>query len=92
MPTYYALVDAMAGREGDVEAGLRKEQRIIGVIRCKEKNADFMVKFEARGPQDVDDVMATYVRRIPGVAGVEVVFDWDDHTPAAREARDKLGQ
>ena len=91
MPVYYALIDAMAGREADVERGLRKEERMLGVVRCKEKNADFMVKFEARGPQDVDDVMATYVRPMPGVAGVEVVFDWDDHTSAALDARKALG-
>ena len=91
MPTYFALVDAMAGREEDVEKGLRKQERLLGVVRCKEKNADFMVKFEARGPQDVDDVMATYVRPIPGVAGVEVIFDQDDHTQAARDARKALG-
>jgi DNA-binding Lrp family transcriptional regulator len=91
VPVYYALVDAMAGREAEVERGLRKEERMIGVIRCKEKNADFMVKFEAPGPAQVDDVVATYVRRIPGVAGVEVIFDWDDHTSAARDARKALG-
>lgn len=91
MPLYYALIDAMAGREADVERALRKEERLIGVARCKEKNADFMVKFEATGPAQVDDVMATYVRHISGVNGVEVIFDWSDHTAAALDARNALG-
>lgn len=92
MPVYYALIDATAGREAEVERGLRKEQRVIGVVRCKEKNADFMVKFDAPGPAQVDDIMQTYVRPIAGIAGVEVILDWSDHdTPAARDARKALG-
>lgn len=91
MPIYYALIDAMAGREAEVERGLRKEQRVIGVVRCKEKNADFMVKFEAPGLAQVDDVMQTYVRPVAGIAGVEVILDWTNYSQATLDAKAKLG-
>lgn len=91
MPLYYALVDAMTGREAQVEAALRKEEKLLGTIRCKEKNADFLVKFEAPGFAAVDDVLQTYVRRIPGVVGVEVIVHWEEHDASVAEARKKLG-
>ena len=91
MPLFYALVDAMAGKESEVEAALRKEEKLIGTIRCKEKNADFLVKFEAPGWAAVDDVLQTYIRPIRGVVGVEVIQHWDEYSAAVAAARTQLG-
>lgn len=91
MPLYYALVDAMTGRETEVEAALRKEEKLLGTIRCKEKNADFLVKFEAPGFAAVDDVLQTYIRNIRGVVGVEVIVHWDEHDATVSAARKQLG-
>lgn len=91
MPFFYALVDAVPGREPDVERQLRAQPRLSGVAPCREKSYDFLVKFEAPGFDRVDDLLQTHVRRLDGVKGVEVVVDWDDHGSAAREARDRLG-
>ena len=91
MPLYYALIDAMAGKEADVEAALRREEKLVGTIRCKEKNADFLVKFEAPGWAAVDDVLQTYIRSIRGVVGVEVIERWDEYSANVAAARKQLG-
>lgn len=91
MPTFHALVDAMTGREAEVEAALRREPRILGAVRVKEGNHDFLVKFDAASFDVVDDFLQTSVRRIPGVIGVEIIVDWANHSQAARDARAKLG-
>lgn len=91
MPTFHALVDAVTGREADVEAGLRAEPRVLGIVRVKERNHDFLIKLDAPSFTLVDDLLQTHVRRIAGVAGVEIIVDWADHSDALREARGKLG-
>lgn len=90
MVVFFALVDAIAGKEPEVEAALRREPRLTAVVRCKERSFDFLVRFEAPGFDKVDDVMQTYVSRITGVRGVEVVTDWDDYGEAARAARAEM--
>ena len=89
MPTFYALVDAVPGREHDVGMALG----VAGVahVPCKEKSHDFLIRFEAPAFYKVDEFLQTHVRRIPGVKGVEIIVDWDDHTSVARDARAKLG-
>lgn len=89
MPTFYSLVDATPGKEADVESQL--VARGVKFVRCKEKSHDFMVKFDAPAFDKVDDYLQTHVRSLAGVKGVEIVVDWDDHGPAAREAKAKLG-
>lgn len=91
MPTFYALVDALTGRESDVEKGLRADARVLSLVRVKERNHDFLIKFDAAGFTVVDDFLQTHVRRISGVAGVEIVVDWENHSPLVREAKAKLG-
>lgn len=88
MPTFYALVDATPGREQDLASTLASER--IAFVRCKERSYDFLIKFEAPAFDKVDDYLQTHVRRLPGVKGVEIIVDWDDHGPAARDARAKL--
>lgn len=90
MPAYYALVDATTGREADVETQLRAQPRIVGVARAKEGNHDFLVKFEAADFSTVDDFLQTHIRRLSGVAGVEIITDWADHPQSTRDARDRL--
>ena len=91
MATFYALVDALTGREADVERGLMSERRVVAMTRAKEKNFDFLIKFEAPAFDLVDEFLQTNVRRIPGVAGVEIVVDWQDHSQGLRDAAAKLG-
>lgn len=91
MPQFYALVDAVTGREPEVEAALRHAIRVLGATRCKEKNHDFLVKFEALDFAGVDDYLQTHIGRIPGVASVEIVVDWADHGQATLDAKEKLG-
>lgn len=91
MPIYHALVDAVPGREKEVEAALRSDARLAGVVECREKSHDFLVRFEARAFGVVDDFLQTHVRRLPGVKGVEVILDWDDFGQAVRDARARLG-
>ncbi|HET6403394.1 MAG TPA: hypothetical protein VFH78_02000 [Candidatus Thermoplasmatota archaeon] len=90
MATFYALVDAMTGREADVEKGLRADSRILATMRLKERNHDFLIKFEASAFTLVDEFLQTHVRRIAGVAGVEIIVDWANHAPHVRDAADKL--
>lgn len=91
MPTFYALVDAMTGRESDVERGLMSELRIVAMTRAKEKNFDFLIKFDAPAFTLVDEFLQTHVRRIAGVAGVEIIVDWQNHSQSLRDAAAKLG-
>lgn len=91
MPVFYALVDALSGREEDVERALRSEPRIRGLARVKERNHDFLIKFEAPAFTLVDEFLQTHVRRVSGVAGVEIVVDWQNHADIVREAATKLG-
>lgn len=91
MPAFYALVDAMTGREADVERGLMSEPGIQAMTRVKEKNFDFLVKFDAPAFDKVDEFLQTHVRRIQGVAGVEIIVELADHTAPVREAAAKLG-
>lgn len=91
MPTFYALVDAMTGREDEIEAELRADARVLALARVKERNYDMLIKFEAAGFSLVDEFLQTNVRRIPGVAGVEIIMDWADHSEALRDAKAKLG-
>lgn len=90
MAQFYALVDALPGKEADVEVALRQEPRVVAVVRCKERSHDFLVRFEAASFTVVDDFLQTYVRSIRGVAGVEIVTDWSDHGDAVRGARATL--
>lgn len=90
MPEFFALVDALPGREADVEAALRSEKRLLGVVRCKEKSADFLIRFDAPAFEKVDDLLQTHVRAVKGVAGVEIVTDWDDYSATVRQARAAL--
>lgn len=90
METFYALVDAIPGREPAVEAGLARLEPLRGFVRCREKSHDFLIRFAAPGFDGVDEFLQTYVHRIEGVKGVEVVSDWDDYGSAVREARAKL--
>ncbi|HVM44306.1 MAG TPA: hypothetical protein VM582_00120 [Candidatus Thermoplasmatota archaeon] len=90
MPTYYALVDAMTGREADVENGLRAEKRVLGVTRVKDRNHDFLIKFDAASFTLVDEFLQTHIRRISGVAGVEIIVDWQNHSDVIRDAAAKL--
>ena len=91
MPAFYALVDAMTGRESDVERGLNSEVRVLALTRVKERNFDFLIKFDAPSFDLVDEFLQTYVRRIPGMAGVEIIVDWENHTQLVRDAAAKLG-
>lgn len=91
MPAFYALVDAMTGREADVEKALKSELRIHAMARVKEGNFDFLIKFDAPAFTLVDEFLQTYVRRIPGTAGTEIIVDWQDHSQAVRDAAAKLG-
>lgn len=91
MPTFFALVDATTGREADVERALRADARILGMSRIKERNHDFVIKFEAPQFTLVDEFLQTHVRRLSGVAGVEIVVDWHDHSATLREVAAKLG-
>lgn len=91
MPAFYALVDALTGLEAQVETALRGEPRVLGVAPCKERNHDFLLKFDAVDFQSVDDFLQTYLRPIHGVASVEIVVDWRNHPPPTLAARDALG-
>ena len=91
MPTFYALVDAMTGRETDVEKALMSEVRVLALTRTKEKNFDFLIKFDAPAFTLVDEFLQTHVRRIAGVAGVEIIVDWANHSQTVRDAAAKLG-
>ena len=89
MPAFYALVDAMPGREHEV--GMALGMQGIRHVPCKERSHDFLVTFDAPGFDKVDDFLQTHVRTIAGVKGVEIIVDWDDHGSAARDARARLG-
>ena len=91
MAKHYALVDAMTGREADVERALHAEARVLGVTRLKDRNYDFLIKFDAPSFDLVDEFLQTHVQRIGGVAGVEIIVELKDHSPAVREAASKLG-
>jgi len=89
MPAFYALVDAMPGREHEVGMALGIEH--VAHVPCKERSHDFLIKFDAPAFDKADDYLATHIRRIPGVKGIEIIVDWDDHGSATRDARAKLG-
>lgn len=91
MPSFYALVDAMTGRESEVERGLMAHKGVLAVTRMKEKNFDFLIRFDAPAFDKVDEFLQTEVRRIAGIAGVEIIVDLADHSHAVREAAAKLG-
>lgn len=91
MAPFYALVDALPGRESEVETALKQEPRVLAVARCKERSHDFLVRFDAASFDRVDDFLQTYVRSIRGVAGVEVITDWSDHGSVVAAARASLG-
>lgn len=90
MTQFHALIDAVPGRQKEVEAGL---SGLAGVraTPCREGNHDFLVAFDAASFDVVDDFLQTHVRRLPGVLGVEVVTRWEEYSPAVREARARLG-
>lgn len=90
MPAFYALVDAVPGQEAAVRAGLGQLERLNGVVPCREKSHDFLVRFDAEGFDVVDDFLQSHVRPLRGVKAVEIVTDFDDHGAAVREARDRL--
>ena len=87
MQPFYALVDAVTGREPEVEEALRHVPRVTGVARCKAGDDDFLVRFDAPGPGAVDDFLQTHVRRLPGVKGVRPVEDFADEATVVRDAR-----
>ena len=91
MPTYFALVDAMTGRESDVERALNAEKRVLAMTRVKERNYDFLIKFDAPSFDLVDEFLQTHVQRIGGVAGVEIIVELRDHSALVRDAAAKLG-
>lgn len=90
MPEFFALVDAVPGREAEVERALRAQPRLAAVVAVKERSNDFLVRFEAPAFSQVDDLLQTHVRPLPGVKGVEIVTDWAALGPAAVAARDAL--
>ena len=90
MQTFFALVDAVPGREREVEEALRHVPAITGVAACKAGNHDFLVRFQAASASVVDDVLQTHVRRLPGVKGVEPVTDFADQPAVVREARARI--
>ncbi len=90
MPEYHALVDAVPGRQEDVERALRALPNLIGITQCREKSHDFLIKFDAPSAASVDDYVQTLVRPAAGVATVVLVTDWADHGSEAHEARDRL--
>lgn len=90
METFYALVDAIPGREAEVREGLARLEPVQGFAPCREKSHDFLIRFIAPQATEVDDFLQTYVHRIPGVKGVEIVTDWSDYGLAVTEARRKL--
>lgn len=91
MSEFFALVDAVPGREAEVGAALA---RVPGLraTPCKAGNHDHVVRFEAAAFGQVDDFLQTHVRRLPGVKGVEVVTDPQDHPAAVRDAIARLSQ
>lgn len=90
MPHYFALVDARPGEEAVVEGALQQIGRINGMTPCKSKSSDFLIRFDADSFDVVDDFLRTHVRPVPGVVGVEIIQDWDDHPSVVREARKTL--
>lgn len=90
MPHFYALVDARPGQESLVEGKLQQIGRIDGLTRCKSNAHDFLIRFDAGGFDVVDDFLRTHVQPVPGVAGVEIIQDWDDHPSAVRDARARV--
>jgi 7-cyano-7-deazaguanine synthase len=90
VPEYFALVDALAGKEREVGDSLRGVAGLKGVEPCREGNYDYLVRFDAASFDVVDDFLQTHIRHIPHVKGIEVILDWADHGPAVREARERL--
>lgn len=88
MPRFYALVDATPGQESSVTSSLTALQ--VTHIPCKERSYDFLIRFDASAFDKVDEYLQTHIRRIPGVKGVEIIVDWNDHGSAAREAKAAL--
>jgi 7-cyano-7-deazaguanine synthase len=90
VPEFFALVDALAGKEREVGESLRQVERLKGVEPCREGNYDYLVRFDADSFGVVDDFLQTHVRQLRHVKGVEVILDWDDHGAQVREARDRM--
>lgn len=90
MPMFFALVDAVPGQEPRVEAALRAERRLAGVVPCKERSADFLVRFEVASFGVADDFLQTHLRAIPGVKAIEIVTDWDAYSSVVLDARRRL--
>lgn len=90
MPAFYALVDAVPGKEKAVEARLQQVSRIDGWAPVKSGNHDFLVRFDAESEDKVDDFLQNHVRDIPGVKDIEVVSDFSDHDTAVADARKAL--
>lgn len=90
VPAFFALVDAVTGREPEVGEALRHVNQVTGVAPCKVGNHDFLVRFDAPSAAQTDDVLQTHVRRLPGVKGVEVIVDWAEYPQAVRDARDRI--
>lgn len=90
MPEFFALVDALAGREREVGEALRRVTRLKGVEPCRERNYDYLVRFDADSFSVVDDFLQTYIRHIPHVKGIEVIIDRSDHSAQVREALGRL--
>ncbi len=90
MPVFFALVDAVTGREHEVGVALGGVSGLSGFVPCRERNHDFLVKFDASSFDVVDDFLQTHVRQLPGVKGVEIILDWDDYSSNTREAHAKL--
>lgn len=90
MADFFALVDATPGFERQVGDALRAMPTLRGVEACRDGNFDFLIRFDAPDFHVVDDFLQTHIRRIPGVKGVEIIVDWDSHSPVAREARDRI--